>query len=76
MSVPRPPAFRRLFLALIPAATSPQHTSVSVAGSATAGADSVPVGSYTQTVLSKLPAGQRKAIDGNIASKEPAAPFA
>jgi molybdate transport system substrate-binding protein len=36
-----------------------------------AGADSVPVGSYTQKVLAQLPATERKAITGNIVSSEP-----
>ncbi|HEX4720725.1 MAG TPA: molybdate ABC transporter substrate-binding protein [Thermoleophilaceae bacterium] len=36
-----------------------------------AGAPSVPVGSYTEKVLSGLPASERKAIEGNIVSREP-----
>ena len=35
------------------------------------GADDVPVGSYTRTVLEKLPAAQREAILGNVRSEEP-----
>jgi molybdate transport system substrate-binding protein len=35
------------------------------------GAPSVPVGSYTREVLAKLPAGERKAILGNVKSNEP-----
>jgi molybdate transport system substrate-binding protein len=36
-----------------------------------AGAESVPVGSYTQKVLGQLPAGEKKAITDNIVSSEP-----
>jgi molybdate transport system substrate-binding protein len=36
-----------------------------------AGAASVPVGSYTQKVLSGLPPAERKAITANIVSSEP-----
>jgi molybdate transport system substrate-binding protein len=35
------------------------------------GAPSVPVGAYTRTVLGRLPAGERKAIEGNVRSEEP-----
>ena len=35
------------------------------------GAPSVPVGVYTQTVLAKLPAAQRAAIEANVRSREP-----
>jgi molybdate transport system substrate-binding protein len=35
------------------------------------GSASVPVGSYTRDVLSRLPAGQAKAIEGNFRSNEP-----
>ena len=35
------------------------------------GADSVPVGQYTQQVLSRLPPGERKAIVANVRSEEP-----
>ena len=35
------------------------------------GAESVPVGSYTREVLSRLPAGQEKAILANVRSNEP-----
>jgi molybdate transport system substrate-binding protein len=35
------------------------------------GAPSVPVGSYTRKVLARLPAGQSKAILGNVRSEEP-----
>jgi molybdate transport system substrate-binding protein len=35
------------------------------------GSESVPVGSYTRTVLDKLPAEQRNAILGNVRSEEP-----
>ena len=35
------------------------------------GAESVPVGSYTREVLSRLPAGERKAIAANFRSQEP-----
>jgi molybdate transport system substrate-binding protein len=35
------------------------------------GTNTVPVGSYTQEVLGKLPAGERKAIDANVRSREP-----
>ena len=35
------------------------------------GAPSVPVGSYTRTVLDKLPAGQSEAILANVRSEEP-----
>jgi molybdate transport system substrate-binding protein len=36
-----------------------------------AGAESVPVGSYTLRLLGQLPAAERKAISGNIVSSEP-----
>jgi molybdate transport system substrate-binding protein len=36
-----------------------------------AGSESVPIGSYTRTVLAKLPAAQRGAILGNVRSNEP-----
>lgn len=36
-----------------------------------AGAESVPVGSYTEKVLSGLPVSERKAIEANIVSREP-----
>jgi molybdate transport system substrate-binding protein len=36
-----------------------------------AGAPTVPIGAYTRTVLARLPAGQRQAIDRNIRSNEP-----
>ena len=35
------------------------------------GDEDVPVGSYTRTVLDKLPAAQRKAILANVRSEEP-----
>ncbi|MDQ3849359.1 MAG: molybdate ABC transporter substrate-binding protein, partial [Actinomycetota bacterium] len=35
------------------------------------GSSSVPVGSYTRTVLAKLPAGRRRAILANVRSQEP-----
>jgi len=35
------------------------------------GAKDVPVGSYTRTVLDKLPASQRQAILANVRSEEP-----
>ena len=35
------------------------------------GSESVPVGSYTRTVLDKLPADKRRAIRGNVRSEEP-----
>ena len=35
------------------------------------GAKTVPVGSYTLQVLARLPAGQRKAVLGNVRSQEP-----
>ena len=35
------------------------------------GAKDVPIGSYTRTVLEKLPAAQRKAILGHVRSEEP-----
>jgi len=35
------------------------------------GADGVPVGEYTRTVLDRLPAAQSKSILGNVRSKEP-----
>ncbi len=35
------------------------------------GAEDVPVGAYTRTVLDKLPAGQRSAILGNVRTEEP-----
>ena len=35
------------------------------------GAKDVPIGSYTRTVLEKLPPAQRKAILGNVRSEEP-----
>jgi molybdate transport system substrate-binding protein len=35
------------------------------------GAPSVPVGAYTRTVLDRLPAARRKAIEANIRSEEP-----
>jgi molybdate transport system substrate-binding protein len=35
------------------------------------GSPTVPVGSYTRTVLAKLPAAQREAILGNVRSQEP-----
>jgi molybdate transport system substrate-binding protein len=35
------------------------------------GQEDVPVGSYTRTVLEKLPADQREAIMGNVRSEEP-----
>ena len=35
------------------------------------GSEDVPVGSYTRTVLEKLPAAQREAILGNVRSQEP-----
>jgi molybdate transport system substrate-binding protein len=35
------------------------------------GSPSVPVGAYTRTVLSRLPAAQRSAILGNVGSEEP-----
>ncbi len=35
------------------------------------GTNTVPVGSYTQEVLGKVPAGERKAIDANVRSREP-----
>jgi molybdate transport system substrate-binding protein len=35
------------------------------------GSPSVPIGSYTRTVLAKLPAGQSKAILANVRSNEP-----
>jgi molybdate transport system substrate-binding protein len=35
------------------------------------GAEGVPVGTYTRTVLDKLPAGQRSAILGNVRTEEP-----
>jgi molybdate transport system substrate-binding protein len=35
------------------------------------GSESVPIGSYTRTVLDKLPAGQSKAILDNVRSEEP-----
>ena len=35
------------------------------------GADDVPVGTYTRTVLDKLPAAQRTAILGNVRTEEP-----
>jgi molybdate transport system substrate-binding protein len=35
------------------------------------GSESVPIGSYTRETLAKLPAGQEKAILGNVRSNEP-----
>jgi molybdate transport system substrate-binding protein len=35
------------------------------------GSKDVPIGAYTRTILGKLPAGQRKAILGNVRSEEP-----
>ena len=35
------------------------------------GSKDVPIGAYTRTILDKLPAGQRKAIFGNVRSEEP-----
>jgi molybdate transport system substrate-binding protein len=35
------------------------------------GAEDVPVGAYTRTILDELPAAQRKAILGNVRSEEP-----
>jgi molybdate transport system substrate-binding protein len=35
------------------------------------GSESVPVGSYTREVLSRLPASDRKTIRGNVRSEEP-----
>jgi molybdate transport system substrate-binding protein len=35
------------------------------------GSKDVPIGAYTRTILDKLPAGQRKAILGNVRSEEP-----
>ncbi|MCK9248159.1 MAG: molybdate ABC transporter substrate-binding protein [Solirubrobacteraceae bacterium] len=35
------------------------------------GSDTVPVGSYTRTVLGRLPDATRKAIEGNVRSEEP-----
>ena len=35
------------------------------------GAEDVPVGAYTRTVLDKLPAAQRKAILANVRTEEP-----
>jgi molybdate transport system substrate-binding protein len=35
------------------------------------GAEDVPIGAYTRTILDKLPAAQRKAILGNVRSEEP-----
>jgi molybdate transport system substrate-binding protein len=35
------------------------------------GAEDVPVGTYTRTVLDKLPAAQRRAILGNVRTEEP-----
>jgi molybdate transport system substrate-binding protein len=35
------------------------------------GTNTVPVGSYTQEVLAKLPAAEHKAIDANVRSREP-----
>ena len=36
-----------------------------------AGSATVPIGSYTRAVLSRLPAGEAEAIEGNIRSNEP-----
>jgi molybdate transport system substrate-binding protein len=36
-----------------------------------AGAPTVPIGAYTRTVLARLPAGERQAIERNIRSNEP-----
>jgi molybdate transport system substrate-binding protein len=66
-------AANRLVLA-VPAGSTKVRSVADVArGGATLaiGAKTVPIGSYTRTVLARLPAAQRRAILGDVRSEEP-----
>lgn len=72
--VEKPTVFAGNRLVLAVPRDSKVTTLADVAGSGVSlavGSPTVPVGSYTRTVLAKLPAAQRKAILGNVRSEEP-----